>query len=233
MKYLRLPIISLTLILLAGCATLTPDIAVEKSFWQNKNQVVAVATTVIPKPSTHMAGSQGLLDVAINNAMAGELSNHLQTLDTSDINKLEDDIATYLSKKGFKVKRIPNQVNLDDFADFKKEKSGSEHYAVKDFRQFKSQYGADKLVLISAVRLGTVRNYYGFIPTSSPTGLSHLRGQIINLDTNQLEWNQTVEQTVPFEGEEWDTPPNYPSLSKAVNIAIAQSKQILFNHFVQ
>lgn len=233
MSIFRLTTVSLTFFWLVGCATVTPDIAVNQNFWKDKKQVIAVAVADVPKPTTHKAGAQGLLDIAINDAMADELDIHLGTIDTSEINKLVDEIVGYLSQKGYDAKGISNVINVSEISDFENESTGKGHYAEKDFRVLKEKHGADKLVLISAVRLGTIRSYYGFIPTSSPTGLSHLNGQIINLGTNELEWNQKVEQRVPFEGEEWDTPPDYPSLSKAVTTALLQSKKVLFNHLAQ
>lgn len=96
---------------------------------------------------------------------------------------------------------------------------------------FKTKYDVDKLVLISVPRIGTIRNYYGFVPLGSPTGLTHLTGQVINLSNNRLEWNQSVVQTAPCT-EPWDAPPDYPKLTEAVYTALEQSRTVLLNNFV-
>ncbi len=43
--------------------------------------------------------------------------------------------------------------------------------ALRDYRPLARKYKADKLLLVSATSLGTVRSYYGFLPLTPPTAL--------------------------------------------------------------
>jgi len=224
------------LLMLSACVTVTPNFAAKPEFWNDKNKIVGVAIEQPPKPTAFKAGSQGLLDVAINQANASELETHLNGLDVSKISDLADRVVTHLRQKGFMVKRIKDPIQTDGLAKLDNKDEGSQSQVIladRDFRPLKEKHGVDKMVLISVVRIGTIRNYYGFIPLGEPTGLCHLAGKVVNLSNNQLEWSQVVTQTTPNADGSWDVPPNYPGLTKAVYTAFDQSRDMLFNQFAQ
>lgn len=233
MKITKIILIAFVILGLSACANIAPNLTVHQNFWKNKQETIGVAVVEIPLPTAHKGGSQGLLDMAINEAVASDLEKHLNSLDTREVVQLADKITNYLNTNGYKTKQFKNPISIADLPDFENTKSGSDYFASKDFRSYKAKYGVDKLVLITVVRLGTIRDYYGFIPTSEPSGISHINGKVINLTSNMLEWNQTVEQRVPNMTESWDVPPNYPGLTKAMYAALSQTKQELFNNFAQ
>jgi len=233
MKMTKIFIITIVMLGLAACATVTPNLTVNQNFWKNRQEIIGVAVVELPAPTAHKGGSQGLLDIAINNAAASDLETHLNSLKIDDVMQLAGQMTGYLTQNGYKAKQLEKTIKIVDLADFEQTRSGADYYASKDFRSFKSKYGIDKLVLITVLRVGTIRDYYGFIPTSEPSGLSHINGKVINLSNNQLEWNQTVQQRVPNMGESWDVPPDFPGLTKAMYAALSQTKQMLFNSFAQ
>lgn len=233
MKITKLIVVTIVILGLAACATVTPNLTVHQNFWKNKQGTIGVAIVEIPLPTAHKGGSQGLLDIAINNAAASDLETHLNGLKTDEVLQLASQITGYLNQNGYTARQFKDTIKIDDLPDFEQTKSGSDYYASKDFRSYKTKYGIDKLVLIRVTRLGTIRDYYGFIPTSEPSGLSSINGKVINLANNQLEWNQTVEQRVPNMDESWDMPPDFPGLTKAMYTALSQTKQMLFNNFAQ
>ena len=148
---------------------------------------------------------------------------------------MADNIASYLETKNLHVKRITEKLNLETLPKFEaaNDDANKIYYGDRDYRAMKQKYGVDKLVVINIVRIGTIRSYYGFIPMGDPSGLSNLAGYIVNLDNNQLEWKQTVTQTVPNASDKWDTPPDFPSLTKAMYLAFEQTRKLLVNNFVQ
>ncbi len=214
---------------LVGCASVIPNFDAKQNFWKDKSSSVGVAVVKIPVAKTHKSGTQGLLDLAINNSMSTDLDKHLATFDVTPIKKVTTKIVAYLTSRGINAKEIKKTIDVEKLKEFEGESSSSTKYlAVKNFTSLKSELGVDKLLLLSVDLIGTIRNYYGFIPTNSPTGYSLLRGRVINLKTNELEWNQVVSKSVHYEGEDWDTPPNFPELTNALTKAYEQSRNSLF-----
>jgi len=233
---MKLKLLLITLVaMLTGCVTVTPNFAVKQQFWNDKSKTIGVVVGSIPQPSAHKGGNQGLLDMAINNSNASDLEDHLKTLDVSSINGLALKMSKYLKGKGLKVKAFKNTLDLDALADFEAENNDAKkiYYANKDYRALKKKYGVDKLLVINIVRIGTLRTYYGFLPTGDPSGLSHLGGYVVDLSSNQLEWKQSVVNQIPHNAAEWDAPPKFDALTKAMYTAFKQSKSMLFNHFAE
>ena len=220
---------------LSGCITVTPNFAVKQQFWSDKSKKIGVVIGDMPQPKAHKGGNQGLLDIAINDANASDLDAHLQSLDVSKISTVAVKITKYLKSKGLSVKHIKNNLDLKSLKPFEAENDDAKkiYYPSEDYRSLKAQYGVDKLIVINIVRVGTIRDYYGFVPLGEPSGLSHLGGYAVNLSNNQLEWKQTVIHQTPHNSTDWDTPPQFDSLTKAMYTAFNQSKSMLFNHFAQ
>lgn len=231
-KIRRLSVVVFAL-MVSACAA-TPQFAARPEFWSEKDRVIGVAIAKPPAAAAHKQGQQGLLDMAINAGMASDLDTHLSKYDTAQINELADRMVVYLKGKGYNAKRIAEPVDIETLPKFEaKDSGGGKHYAVKDFSAMKTAHGVDKVVLLSINSIGTIRNYYGFVPLGAPQGISNLSGQVINLHSNSLEWNQAASQVVPNTESEWDMPPEYPGLTKAVNSAFEQSRNMLYNQFAQ
>ena len=237
MKHLlKLVVLSVSLALLSGCVTITPNFSATQEFWGDKDgKVVGVAIAKTPIPAAYKQGNQGLLDVAINSAMATDLEAHLVKLEVLRIDKLADEVSMYLRNKGFLVKRIKSPIDASALKAFEKgENAPANAYFPKlDYRPLKAEVGIDKLVVLSLNQLGTIRSYYGFVPLNAPSGISSVSGQAINLSSNRLEWNHAVTQVVPNTEGEWDVPPDYPSLTKAVYTAYDRSRTMLYQQFAQ
>lgn len=228
----KLSVVSFAL-MLSACAA-TPQFAARPEFWSEKDRVIGVAIAKPPAAAAHKQGQQGLLDLAINAGMANELDAHLNKLDTAQINELADRMVVYLKGKGYNAKRIADPIDVETLPKFEaKDDASGKHYAAKDFSVVKKTHGVDKVLLLSINAIGTIRSYYGFVPLGAPQGISNLSGQVVNLQNNSLEWNQAASQVVPNTEGEWDMPPSYPGLTKAVNNAFEQSRNMLYNQFAQ
>lgn len=235
MKLLRLSIILLLISFVAGCATFKPNFAVKERFWENKKQTIGIAVAKIPQPEAHKTGGQGLLDIAINNANASELGEHLAKQDVQQINKTTDKMFSYLRGKGFNVVKIEDQIDAESLKEvsLSDDESKKIYYTNRDFTPLKTKYNIDKIVLVTLDKVGTIRNYYGFVPLGAPSGYSKAVGQIINLENNQLEWNYVIDQQIPTSESEWDVPPSFPGLTKAMYTAFNQTQELLFNEFTK
>ena len=236
-KQVKIAVVMIAFLSLGGCVGMLPKVDVDPAFWSNKDQVIGVAVAKLPVPKTTKAGSQGLLDIAINDANSSDLDKHLASLDIGGIDQTVDKFIEYLNGKNIQAKKIDEKIDLEtlpELADTSEESNGkTKFHAARDFRALKEKYNVDKLLLINVGRVGTWRTYYGFIPTSDPVGSSYISGQIINLSNNELEWSQFANQNVPNSEPEWDVPPNFPGLTKATMSAYEQTQQMLLNTFKQ
>jgi len=234
MKFVKLSFVILVVAAMGGCATMVHYFGMEDKFWEDKSATIGVAIAKLPQAHTVKSGNQGLLDVAINNANASDLEKALNTVDLTTIKQLASKMTAYLTQKGFQVKQIATPIDVAKLPDTEKQNDESKgiYYAKKDFASLKSSLGVDKLVLISVNVVGTIRSYYGFIPTGDPSGYAVLKGMVINLSNNQMEWNELASETVEHDPGEWDTPPKFASLTKAMKKAYVQSQSNLFNGFI-
>lgn len=217
--------------LLSACAQ--PRMAVSPSLWNQKEARMGVAIVVHPEAAAHKVGAQGLLDMAINSAMASDLKTHLLTLKLDEFDTVRDRFSAELLKRGLQAKIVPSPINLETYGKFSKPTGETDEFFNKDLRTLAGKESIDILVLISVDGFGTIRSYYGFIPLGAPQGFCQVSGRLIDLRSNQLMWRTTAvekESMVPVEGP-WDQPPNYPNLTAAIKKAIANAQEFLIKDF--
>jgi len=196
------------------------------TFWQETEAKIGIAVAAFPPALLHKQGSQGLLDMAITEAVSGDLKTYLKQLDLSDFTDVDGFIQEF-EEKGFVTKKITQQINSELFPEYTAPSSGK--YSKIDFRGLAAKEDIDLLLLLSVERVGTIRSYYGFIPLSKPKAFCHAKGQLVELKSNQIIWMYNMneaESTIEVIGE-WDMPPDYPDLSKAMKRALANAKEIL------
>jgi len=219
------PVIMITAIFV-GCGP--ANIAVKPEFWQLKNTTIGVAIVKYPVPQTYRAGSQGLLDMAINSAAASTLDSYLQKLDLKNFSAVADTFVSKLRQRGFTAKRIEGIVDPEKMPAFSSARS-DEKTMDKDFRQLGRQEGVERLILLAIDRCGTIRNYYGFIPLGAPKAFCLCKGHMVNCTSNTIEWFAATEEltsTVDVIGD-WDQPPAYPNLTQAFPKAMESGIQFL------
>lgn len=216
-------LLSLVLLsLLSGCVT-SPLVQMKQEFWTQTDRSVGVAVAKLPEATAQKVGQQGLLDMAINEAMADELSKYLKTLDLSSYGKVSGETAMRMQAKGLKVREVGKTIDVAALNDFSSEDS-SRVFANKDFRPLRQELGVDRLVLLTVTAAGTQRPYYGFIPTGKPIALMSTRGEIIDLTTNEILWRQLSTNTTPID-DPWDQPPNYPNVGVAVQKVVLMARR--------
>lgn len=200
--------------LLAGCA-LTPQkpVSLNPSFWENRQQTVGVAVTTSAPPNATMLGQQGLLDYAINRGNAKSMIDVLEKMDITRLKNIAKEFADQLTARGFNVKTLDDPIDISKMEKFSG-KSEEASFAAQDFRKYKSD-DMDKLIVISVNRVGTVRNYYGFIPLDAPQADLSLTGQMVNLNNNELMWYTKEDKKMPI-AEPWDQAPGFENVQKSV-----------------
>lgn len=219
--------LALTMAGLTGCATPQPPVGMAAEVWQERNEVIGIALTELPKPDTVLAGNQGLLDLAVNASMAASLTEKVRTWDVSALKSSPQDIQQALEQQGYKTK-VLDHLDITGL----KELSAKEGYAELDYRPLKSKEGIDKLVLILPVVAGTYRTYYGMMPTSEPVAQVAVNSFVIDLDDNRLLHYQPLVNQRSAAGE-WDESPDYPALTNAFYQALDISQESLLVPFTQ
>ena len=228
MKRVIVVLLWLSAAVLAGCATQGP-IPLDKSYWSHKPGSVGVVVVKMPKPATLRVGAQGLLDQAINSAMADSLTKHLNALSMDDFRAGGNAVAKHFSNQGIPTKFIPEELDLTTLAKVEQPQKG---YAKVDFSALKARYGVDQLVVLEVVAAGTIRSYYGFIPTSAPKGYFSCRGLLVDLSNNKLLWVGTSVQQVVVEAP-WDqSDENYPHIDTAFYRAMSDGRTTMVGDLI-
>ncbi|WP_455206747.1 hypothetical protein [Kaarinaea lacus] len=221
MRQLGLVVALVYLFLVSGCAV-NQQVAMKKEFWTETNRSLGVAIAKLPEAKLHMVGSQGLLDIAINQSMTSELSGYLQRVNLGGYGKATGEVASRFQERGFQVVEINQTIDQTTLKEFESN-SSSGAYTQKDFRQLKDELGVDRLVLLSVDAVGAQRSYYGFIPTGAPVAMLRAHGEIIDLSSNEVLWRQTTNTTVAID-DPWDQPPEYTNVGVAVQKVILMAR---------
>jgi len=212
--------------LLSACAV-NPMVPLKPEFWTQTDRTLVVAVATLPDTAAHKVGAQGLLDIAINNAMADDLSKALKTITLhNSYGQARSEVVKRLQEKGIKSSFIEKMIEAGTLQDFSSDDK-SRSYASKDFRPLKADLGgADRLLLFTVTQVGTQRSYYGFIPTSGPTAVLRAKGEMIDLQTNEVLWrDQTMNTSVI--ADPWDQPPEFKNVNAAVQKVIESARRAM------
>jgi hypothetical protein len=214
------------LALLSACAV-NRTVQMKSEFWTQTDRSVVVALAKLPDTAAHKVGAQGLLDIAINNAMADDLSTALKTITLNDsYGQARSEVVKRLQEKGIKSSFTEKMIDAASLQDFNSDDK-SRSYAPKDFRPMKADLGgADRLLLFTVVAVGTQRSYYGFIPTSSPVAVLKAKGELIDLQTNEVLWRGQASNTAMI-ADPWDQPPEFKNVNAAVQKVIEDARKAM------
>ena len=217
--------------LLSAC---TPArIAVNPTLWQQKTARVGVAVVKYPEPAAYKIGAQGLLDIAINAALAADLKAHLLTLKPDGFDTTRANFSSELQRRGLQARVVDTPIDLEKYEEFEKPDGATGDYFDKDLKPLAGKETIDFLVLLSVNGFGTIRSYYGFIPLGAPQGYCRVSGRMIDLHSNQLMWRttETEEDAMVTSLSPWDQEPNYPNLTLAINKAVTNAQEFLYRDF--
>jgi hypothetical protein len=218
-------------VLMSACAP--GRVVVKPEFFQDRQVHVGVALTPYPEGGAHKAGAQGLLDMAINSAMASDLQKHLAAVDIAEFDQLRDRFVQELGKRGMNAVALPGYLDPFKYPERPADAPQLDVAYDRDLRALGAEQKVDIVVLLQVSRFGTIRSYYGFIPLGAPQGLFQVRGQMVDVRNGQVLWHTMMAEqaaTVPATGD-WDQPPNYPNLTAALRAAIANGNKFLMDDF--
>jgi hypothetical protein len=229
MKRLVMALMLLSTVVFAGCVTVQQPVHLDQSYWSHKPASLGVVIVKMPKPGTLKMGNQGLLDMGINGMMADSLTKHLNSISMDDFREAGQVIADHFSKRGVPAKFIPEELDISTLPKVKKPENG---FASLDYSALKAKYGVEQLVVLQVNAAGTIRNYYGFIPTGAPQGYFSCSGSLMDLSNNKLLWTAGAVQQVPIE-DPWDqASESYPHVTTAFYRALETAKTTMVKDLV-
>jgi hypothetical protein len=225
-KSLARSVLAIGLLSLLSACAVNPVVKMQSDFWSQTDRSVVVALATLPEAKPHRVGAQGLIDMAINEAMADDLTKTLRTVALTDsYGQTRSEVVKGLQDKGIKASLAEKMIDTGPLQDFSTEDK-SRVYAAKDFRPLKADLGADRLLLFTVTQAGTQRSYYGFIPTSSPSAILRARGELIDLQTNAILWRELTTNTSAV-NDPWDQPPEFKNVHAAVQKVIAAARKAM------
>lgn len=223
MRFTFAAAITVVTIFLAGCATPQAPLPLNSGALGGKSGKVGIAMTALPKPDTVFPGADCLLCIAAASAMNSSLTQHAQTLPTEDVAALRNELVSLVKQKGGEPVLIAEALDVATLADFG---AKGPNIARKDFTPLRAKYGVDKLLVLQVYRLGYVRTYASYFPTSEPKASIQSIGSLIDLRTNTYDWFLPMSTLKAADGA-WDEAPKYPGLTNAYFQAIeAQRDQL-------
>jgi hypothetical protein len=215
-------------VLLTGCATPQPPVAMSTNAFSKPGTQYGVLMTTMPVVDTYFPGADCLLCIAAASVTNSNLTKHAKTLPMDDLAKLNVQVSDALKKRGANVTMI-DAFDLKTLPDSAK---GAPAFAKKDFSSLKAKYKIDKLVVVQLGAVGFLRNYSSYFPTAEPK--AHVGGTvyIVNLSDNSLEWYKDVSVLRAADGK-WDEPPKYPGLTNAYYQSIELARDEVLKPLVQ
>lgn len=209
-------LLSLLTLLLISCQVTVP---LSADYW-TKPSKVGVLVNVNPA-AKFREGSQGLLDMALT---SGDKYQPVLAHIHKNMNPQQDMISMYseiLKSKGKEVIVIAESFDAKKATKFNKpENAGEKKYYDYDFRELKSKYGIDELLLVD-VYYGIMVSYYSMFETGR-SAHSAFNTKLINLNDNSLLLSNYNPQITPIKGK-WDVPPVYDNVTNNMKTTLENS----------
>lgn len=210
-------------LILTGCAS-TPNVSLSPNFWKNP-QHVKVSNDKKHHAEFYQEGSEGILDVVINNAVTNRFQAHLKNYKLAEFNSIKMNFVKHL--RAHHIDAAPYQ-NID-ISKLEPIKGNKKIFSERDYTTFATNI-RNKLLIVSINQVGAVRPYYAFIPLGAPKAICSLTGRLIDLKNNHILWRYTSNVVMPVQGK-WDQPPNYPNFNHALKQAIYLAQAQLQDQF--
>ena len=217
------------LLTMVGCANKFENIELCDSVLKKPSSVVIIQNNT-PVPQFHKTGGQGLLDVAINNMMTNSAAERVAEIDTQAVinERYIKPFAAAFRNKSFSVSQHLEPL---DFTKLSAYQGDCDTCAALDFTAINRGTGnAEMALVLETHAVGVIRDYYGFIPTSSPQGYAKVTVYLVCLKDNSVLGRYHVEAKANVDGN-WDTPPDYIELAEASRVALASALDRSYMHF--
>lgn len=224
MKNLKIMVGLFCTLILSGCAS-QQVVNMPDNFWDDaSNKKIAIAFVKQPEMYAHRSGGQGLLDLAINEMVTSSVEDHINTISHEKFENGKSRIAEVIKAKGGEAVILPVYYDASEATELPKEQRKKGYFSY-DASVVKENYNATHLMVIQTIAAGTMRDYYGIIPTSKPRGYINADVTLVDLADNRITMkNKIIEEVNLPEGVDWDDAENnYPEITKVVHAALEKA----------
>ncbi len=225
-NYIKGVILFLSVTLLSGCVS--PEVALQQSFWKNKDQKIIVATATTDGAELYQAGDEGLLDVAINGGVTSQFNRYLQNYTMDWMRVMQIEFIARLASNNMNAKAYFTPIDLRTLT---ATNGNYSKIASKNFMPLRVALGNNKMLLISINEYGAVRDYYAFIPLDAPKAVCNIEGRLVDLTNNRILWRHKESKVLAVEGD-WDQPPRYGNFTKALVKVTSSCAKSLVDSFM-
>lgn len=196
-----------------GCGP--PHVSLPSSYYDTPDQKVAVVVLHPTGASLFKTGGQGLLDMAISEAMTGELQARLSDLDGASamVYLAEEMFEVSLDARGVDASAASSAVQDASLPAF--ESGNDVRYGRLDIRGLAARAGVDQVLVLDLSQWGLSRKYYGFIALGPPKGYSRLDAVLLDARDNGVLWRYAPAEEQSIAGT-WNQAPAYPNAVQAV-----------------
>jgi len=226
-------LIAICTVVISCCGAPLQNVPVPPDFKakEGKIGIICISTNTRPDPQAnfHIQGGYGLLDYAIIKSVNKKL---YARLDERSINPLVEKyyLKTFSEAyelEGFQTVTVDTVYDHKALEKFEKKliKESKFYYfmSVKyDFEPIFEELQTDYLLVLEIYNFGTTRPYYGFMPKGPPKGWAALRCSLIERHSGEVIAQQFAKCSEDSEGE-WDEPPEYSNLMKAVSTSFEKA----------
>lgn len=203
-------LILLSLALVAGCKSYVP---LNQSFLKSESEVGLIVITRPMESTARLSGyKSALIYAAASPWKKYEPAFKVIDPQINPTEKIKKAYQDALEGKGKKVVVISDE----DLKKIKVESSSGKHYKT-DLSFFKKKYQIEELLIVD-VRYGLHSRYF-YGGELNRSGKTFLYPTLVNLKDNSILYRQEICPVVPLQGD-WNTPPNYDNMKKAINASI-------------
>jgi hypothetical protein len=212
-------------LLLTACAApkQNPISFSKEALTQPGAQSIGIYVSRQDKPDTYFDGADCLLCMATASVANQSLTGHTQTLPLTDLDSVKQDLLKRLTTKGAQPSLIDQKIDLESLNKFSPH---TPNHAYLDFRPLKDKLKVQKLLVVEIKRIGFLRTYSAYVPTSDPKATIVGKAYIVDLSSNAYNWYQ--ENTLlKAAGKQWSEPPAFPGLTNTYYELIEQYKDLV------
>ncbi len=206
------------------------QIKVAPDFFKAKPSKIAIAVTPQPIVGYAYKNIKGELSSTVKrtDSLDAGVASFVRVFDYSSFYRAKYRFGDELTKRGMQIELLDDEaIRLNDKIYQYLQRKNTNWEAVRPFME---QVSADYLILFFIKAAGFMEDNL-LPPFRHRYGLFSVNGYLLDLRNGAIEWKYDQNlQGVPISGE-WQQPPEYPNVTKAINEAVAKSVNELFESF--
>jgi hypothetical protein len=208
-------------VIFTGC---TSNIKLSPTFWENRSESIAIAVWPYPlegKTLRYISGGM-LPDYTTQiDSMDSDLTAFVKTFDGSEFVNVKTLFSEELTKREMRVLPLDDKALNSVYNELRNEKNSKE----KARNAYRKLTDANYLLIFVVPKWGLLQEGYPLF--TKYYGVLQMNGVLIDLRTGDVRWRNTAYKIIRVEGD-WNQPPDYPNVAKAMHGAISSRKTELY-----